>query len=164
MRFTIRHLLFATFIAAFLCGSGLLIYSIKNAAGDDAHFFGVGNDYTVESYSFLLNGEQFEFTEAELDSLESEWQLCCFETGSELYDEINSKGLELQFRCRLSDDYRIESDCKLAEIDGENFLQLELVTTDTGGFQADWNFLRINLENVLSSDRLLELKRFTLPN
>lgn len=159
MRFSIRQLLLLVFVVALSCSGGLLFYSLVYSGGDDAHFFGVGSAYEVASFSFELNGESFDLNDSELNSLEAEWNKGCFERISELYDKINSNGVKMEFECLLSDGYRIESECKYAEIEGTPYLQLELVTEDGGGFQPDWNYLRINLENVLPRDRLLLYQR-----
>ena len=160
MQFSLRQLFLLMLLAGAACVAGGFLYSIVSYAGDDAHFFGVGERHGVRSFSFATNAEQFRLIPSELKLLEAEWKLGCFETFTELHREIDRSESEIEFYCLLTDGYKIDSECKYAEIDGEHYLQLELVTEDGGGFQADFNYLRLKLDNILTPDRIAQLQRF----
>jgi hypothetical protein len=134
---------------------------IRFEAGDDDHHLGVGVQYSISSFEFVRSSDTFQLNRGELKRLAIEWSKKCFDQTSPIAKEIDAVGNDWEFKTKLSDGYKIHSDSKFCTcIDGTNYLELDLVVYDASGFQPDHNILRIDLDKVMSKERVGELCGF----
>jgi len=162
MQFSIKKLLALLLLTSALLAVGLpvlAVYFFVTGPGHEDHYIGLGTDFPIQSFHITNANGDFRLTQGELTKLDAECAKQCFECVSPIAQEIDAVGQVSQFKSNLSDGFQIESESKFCSAtDGRDYLQLELCVDDEFGFQADFYFLRIDMQQVLSMDRLDDLR------